>query len=193
MRFLIWALIFTITVGAGFGSLALSAFAQNTGVAPVYIDRAIYKAAQEGLLCSQETIDKLSPSEREARIKVCGLELEIDSELEELNVESEELQASTAEPEVQTSSATSEILASTAEPNSTVVNTEGEEVSILPNPDVDFVEEYVVKFDGNESKDTIFYGGVVPFVALPDSELATEDSFFNEESFSVFFYLKRKF
>ncbi len=64
---------------------------------------------------------------------------------------------------------------------------------MLPDSNVEFVEEYVVKYDGNKSKDTIFYGGVVPFVALPDSELATEDSFFNEESFSVFFYLKRKF
>ncbi len=62
---------------------------------------------------------------------------------------------------------------------------------MLPNPEVDFVEDYVVKFDGD--KDTIFLGGVVPFVAIPDTELATDDSFFNDDSFSVFFYLKRKF
>lgn len=167
-------------------------FAQNTAVAPVYIDRAIYNAAQEGLLCNPETIEKLDPSEREARERVCGLDLKIDSEIEELDTESEEVKASPSEPEVQTSSATSELQASTAEPNSsTAVTTDGEEVSILPNPEVEFVEDYMVKFDGN--KDTIFYGGVVPFVALPDGELATEDSFFNEDSFSVFFYLKRKF
>lgn len=72
-------------------------------------------------------------------------------------------------------------------------NSQEEEISLLPNPEVDFIEEYMVKFDGNKSRDTIFYGGVVPFVALPDAELSTEDSFFNEESFSFFLYFKRKF
>lgn len=76
---------------------------------------------------------------------------------------------------------------------STNENGEQEQISLLPNPEVDFVEEYMVKFDSKKSRDTIFYGGVVPFVALPDGELANQDSFFNEDSFSVFFYLKRKF
>ena len=48
-------------------------------------------------------------------------------------------------------------------------------------------------FNANKSRNTIFYGGVVPFVAIPDTELSTEDSFFNDESFSFFLYFKRKF
>lgn len=68
-----------------------------------------------------------------------------------------------------------------------------EELTLLPNPEVEFVEEYMLTFDGNKSRDTIFYGGVVPFVALPDAELSTEDRFFNDESFSFFLYFKRKF
>ncbi len=190
-------LVLMIFFGSSFIPFGNELLAQNTAVAPIYIDRAIYKAAQEGLICSKETIESLDPSEREARIKVCGFDFDIENEIkesdiEETNIESNEQQASTAEPEIETSSATSEPEASTAEPNSsTVVNSEGEEVSLLPNPEVEFVDEYVLKFDGN--KDTIFFGGVVPFVAIPDTELANEDSFFNEESFSVFFYLKRKF
>lgn len=70
---------------------------------------------------------------------------------------------------------------------------EQQQVSLLPNPEVEFVEDYMLKFGDGKPRDTIFYGGLVPFVALPDSELVTEDSFFNDDSFSVFFYLKRKF
>lgn len=72
-------------------------------------------------------------------------------------------------------------------------NQKDEEISLLPDPEVQFIEDYMVKFDSHKAQDTIFFGGVVPFVALPDSELVTEDSFFNDDSFSVFFYLKRKF
>ena len=176
-------LVLMTFLGSGLIPFDSELFAQNTAVAPIYIDRAIYKTAQEGLICGKETIESLDPSEREAREKVCGLDFEIESEIEELDIESEEVQASSAEPDTQ---------ASAAEPkNSTVVNSDGEEISLVPNPEVEFIEEYMLKFDGN--KDTIFFGGVVPFVAIPDTELATEDSFFNEESFSVFFYLKRKF
>lgn len=84
-----------------------------------------------------------------------------------------------------------EPLASTS--NDPETNETNEEVTIILNPEISFVEDYVSKLDSNKSRDTIFYGGVVPFVALPDGELSTEDSFFNEESFSIFFYLKRKF
>ena len=59
--------------------------------------------------------------------------------------------------------------------------------------EVQFVEDYMLNFDGSKSRNTIIYGGVVPFVALPDSELSTEDRFFNDESFSLFLYFKRKF
>ncbi len=183
-------LVLLTFLGSGLIPFDSESYAQNTGVAPVYIDQAIYNAAQEGFICSQETLDKLDPSEREARIKVCGLDLEIDTELEEPNIESEEV-ASPADTEIQASTGEPEAQASTSESNSLVVNDEREEVSLLPNPEVDFVEDYVVKFDGD--KDTIFLGGVVPFVAIPDTELATDDSFFNDDSFSVFFYLKRKF
>ena len=175
-------------LGSSFILFGSETIAQNTGVAPIYIDRAIYNAAQEGLICSKETIEKLEPSEREERIKVCGLELEVESESL-----SEKLQTSTSEPDAQAPAAESETQVTQPEPNVTVVIDDDEEISLLPDPNVEFVEEYVVKYDGKQSKDTIFYGGVVPFVALPDGELATEDSFFNEESFSVFFYLKRKF
>ena len=175
-------LVLLTFLGSGLVPFGGELYAQNMGVAPVYIDQAIYNAAQEGFICSPETIEKLDPSEREARIKVCGLNFKIDSEVQNTVIEDHELQASTVVPETQEPA---------AEPNKTVVNSEGEEVSLLPNPEVDFVEDYVVKFDGN--KDTIFLGGVVPFVAIPDTELATDDSFFNDDSFSVFFYLKRKF
>lgn len=75
----------------------------------------------------------------------------------------------------------------------TLYNDNDEQISLLPNPEVEFVDEYMIKFDSFKSRDTIFYGGVVPFVALPDGELANEDNFFNEESLSIFLYFKRKF
>ena len=186
IQVLIRVLVLITFFGSFFIPFATETIAQNTVVAPIYIDRAIYKAAQEGLICSEETIEKLDPSEREERKKVCGLELELETE-------GEELQASTSEPDLQAPATESETPTFQSEPNATLVIDDDEEISLLPDSNVEFVEEYVVKYDGNKSKDTIFYGGVVPFVALPDSELATEDSFFNEESFSVFFYLKRKF
>ena len=70
---------------------------------------------------------------------------------------------------------------------------EQEEISLLPNPEVEFIDDYMLKFGDGKPRNTIFFGGVVPFVAIPDGILANEDRFFNEDSFSVFFYLKRKF
>ncbi len=64
---------------------------------------------------------------------------------------------------------------------------------ILPDPGVMFVDEENIDFQKFNSGDTILYGGVLPFVALPDADLETEDSFFNEESFSLFLYFKTKF
>ena len=64
---------------------------------------------------------------------------------------------------------------------------------ILPNPGVMFVDEENIDFQKFGSGDTVLYGGVLPFVALPDADLETEDSFFNEESFSLFLYFKTKF
>lgn len=85
------------------------------------------------------------------------------------------------------------IIPNSSSPTDTAFDENDEQISLLPNPDVDFIEDYMVKFDNQKSRDTIFFGGVVPFVAIPDGEFSTEDSFFNEESFSVFLYLKRKF
>lgn len=65
--------------------------------------------------------------------------------------------------------------------------------TLLPNPDIGFVEDGRLDFEEFRSRETIFYGGLVPFVAVPDSSLATEDHFFNEDSFSLFLYFKRKF
>lgn len=64
---------------------------------------------------------------------------------------------------------------------------------LLPNPGVMFVDEESIDFQKFSSGDTVLYGGVLPFVALPDADLETEDSFFNEESFSLFLYFKTKF
>ncbi len=65
--------------------------------------------------------------------------------------------------------------------------------SLLPNPEIGFVEDGQINYQSFQSRDTLFLGGVVPFVAIPDSDLATEDRFFNDQSFSLFLYFKRKF
>ncbi len=64
---------------------------------------------------------------------------------------------------------------------------------ILPNPGIMFVDEENIDFQQFTSGDTVLYGGILPFVALPDGDLETEDSVFNEESFSFFLYFKTKF
>ncbi len=68
-----------------------------------------------------------------------------------------------------------------------------DETKILPDPGVMFVDEENIDFKKFSSGDTVLYGGVLPFVALPDGDLESEDSFFNEESFSLFLYFKTKF
>jgi len=68
-----------------------------------------------------------------------------------------------------------------------------DKTKILPNPGITFVDEENIDFKQFSSGDTVLYGGVLPFVALPDSDLQTEDSFFNGESFSLFLYFKTKF
>lgn len=68
--------------------------------------------------------------------------------------------------------------------------------SLLPNPEIGFVEEGAINYSDYEifrARDTIFYGGVLPFVAIPDDDLANEDRFFNEDSISLFLYFKKKF
>ena len=68
-----------------------------------------------------------------------------------------------------------------------------DKTKILPNPGIAFVDEDNIDFQKFTSGDTVLYGGVLPFVALPDGDLQTEDSFFNEDSFSLFLYFKTKF
>ena len=65
--------------------------------------------------------------------------------------------------------------------------------SLLPNPEIGFVEDGQINYSSFHSRNTLFLGGVVPFVAVPDSDLANEDHFFNNESFSLFLYFKKKF
>ena len=65
--------------------------------------------------------------------------------------------------------------------------------SLLPNPEIGFVEDGQINYQSFHSRNTLFLGGVLPFVAVPDSDLATEDHFFNDQSFSLFLYFKRKF
>lgn len=64
---------------------------------------------------------------------------------------------------------------------------------LLPNPEIKFIEEGKVNYEQFQSKETIFYGGLVPFVAVHDADLETDDHFFNPESVSLFLYFKRKF
>lgn len=73
-------------------------------------------------------------------------------------------------------------------------NSEGlSESPILPNPNIKFIEEDKLNFEQLQSKETIFYGGLVPFVAVHDADLETDDHFFNPQSVSLFLYFKRKF
>ena len=69
-----------------------------------------------------------------------------------------------------------------------------EDSTLIPTSNVQFIYDneraYLRQL---QSGDTIIYGGLVPFVAVPDSSLATKDHFFNRDSVSVFLYFKRKF
>ncbi|MEW6145645.1 MAG: hypothetical protein AB1598_11565 [Thermodesulfobacteriota bacterium] len=68
-----------------------------------------------------------------------------------------------------------------------------DENPFLPNSRIAFIEEGKLNYDQFQSKETIFYGGLVPFVAVHDADLETDDHFFNPESFSLFLYFKKKF
>ncbi len=68
-----------------------------------------------------------------------------------------------------------------------------DENPLLPNPQIAFVEDEKMNFEQFQSKETIFYGGLIPFTAIHDADLKTEDHFFNPDSFSLFLYFKRKF
>ena len=64
---------------------------------------------------------------------------------------------------------------------------------ILFNPGVKFIDDGQLYFQQFQGKQTIFYGGLVPFVAVHDSSLDTNDHFLNPQSISLFLYFKRKF
>jgi len=71
-----------------------------------------------------------------------------------------------------------------------VLTTESE---LLPNPQIAFIEDEKLNYSQFQSKDTIFYGGLLPFVAVHDADLQTNDHFINPQSVSLFLYFKRKF
>ena len=64
---------------------------------------------------------------------------------------------------------------------------------ILINPGVKFIDEDKLIYEQLQKKETIFYGGIVPFVAVHDADLQTNDHFLNSDSISLFLYFKRKF
>jgi hypothetical protein len=173
MRVYLWVFILIAFVGSGLSSLGSELIAQNSNPNPASINREYNNSEQDSLVCSDDEIKALNSVENEpgksskTEINACRADFKVETE----------------------AIGTSE---STAKSEGTV-NEDGEQISLLPNPEVEFVDEYMVKFDSFRSRDTIFYGGLLPFVAIPDSELANEDRFFNEESFSVFLYFKRKF
>ncbi len=62
---------------------------------------------------------------------------------------------------------------------------------LVPSGDLVFyTEEQGIKF---KERDTMFYGGMLPFFALPDSNLESNDKVLNKESISFFLYFKTKF
>ena len=63
----------------------------------------------------------------------------------------------------------------------------------MPNPNIAFFESRFLKFDNFAQEETTFYAGALPFLALPDANLETDDSVFDADSFSFFLYFKRKF
>jgi len=173
MRVYLWVFILIAFVGSGLSSLGNELIAQNTDLNSVLINGKDKNSEQDSFVCTDDEIKDLNSVENEpgksskTEINDCRADFKVETE------------------SVGTSEATAK--------SEGTVNEDGEQISLLPNPEVEFVDEYMVKFDSFKSKDTIFYGGLVPFVAIPDTELANEDPFFNEESFSVFLYFKRKF
>jgi len=173
MRVYLGAFILIIFVGSGFSSVANELIAQNTNLNPTSVNEEYDNSDEDSYVCPDNEINVLNSIENEpgttseAEINACSADYKSESDVASTSISPEK--------------------------RDKTVNEDGEQISLLPNPEVEFIDDYMVKFDGLKSRDTLFYGGVLPFVALPDSELANEDSFFNEESFSVFLYFKRKF
>jgi len=168
MQFLIGVFITIVILGSGLSSYGNELIAQRSPIVPTSLNGNYSFSEQENSVCSGEesfsTVDGAAENSKENNTCEPGQAVEIE-----------------AKPAPNTSS------------NYPAFNEADEEISLLPNPEVEFVEDFMLEFNSNKSRNTIFYGGVVPFVALPDAELSTEDSFFNDESFSLFLYFKRKF
>jgi len=171
MQVYLWVFIFIMFVGSGLSSVGNELIAQNSDLNPTSVSGEYSKSEQDRSVCTDKEINTLNPIESElgttseAKINACSADYKADV------------------------AGTSNSPAKGDE----IVNEDGDQISLLPNPEVEFIDEYMVKFDSFKARETLFYGGVLPFVAIPDDELANEDSFFNEESFSVFLYFKRKF
>ncbi len=168
MQVLIGVFVTIIIMGSGLSSFGNELFAQRSPIVPTSLTGNYTISEQENSVCSGEesfsTLDDISENSKENT--VCEQERTVEIE---------------AKPAPNSSS------------NYPEFNEADEEISLLPDPGVEFVDDFMLDFNANKSRNTIFYGGVVPFVALPDTELSTEDSFFNDESFSFFLYFKRKF
>lgn len=172
MRVYLWVFILTIFIGSGLSSVGNELIAQNSNLIPISI-KGEYLTVQDSYVCPENEDNAINPIENESsgnsdgEINACSADYKAESDV----------------------TGTSRSQAKSDE----IINEDGEQISLLPNPEIEFIDEYMVNFDNFRSRDTIIYGGVLPFVALPDDQLANEDSFFNEESFSVFLYFKRKF
>jgi hypothetical protein len=69
-----------------------------------------------------------------------------------------------------------------------------ENISLIINPNIQFIDENGnVYYQQLQSRDTIFYGGFLPFVAFHDDILANNDHLVNLNSVSLFLYFKKKF
>lgn len=172
MRVCSYVLAVIILVGSYIESYSGDLIAQRTPLAPTSINSHYFISEQDSSVCPQDeaSIGTNSAGKMEERLSAsdsCEPDSTVNAEIE-----------STPNSSSSTDSNINEL---------------DEEISLLPDPEVQFVEDYMLNFDGSKSRNTIIYGGVVPFVALPDSELSTEDRFFNDESFSFFLYFKRKF
>jgi len=168
MQVLIGFFVTIIIMGSGLSSLGNELFAQRSPIGLTSINGNYTISEQENSVCSEDesfsTVNDIAGNSKDNNM--CEPEHTVEIE---------------AKP------------AANSSPNYPSFNEVEEEISLLPNPEVEFIEDYMLEFNANKSRNTIFYGGVVPFVAIPDTELSTEDSFFNDESFSFFLYFKRKF
>jgi hypothetical protein len=63
-------------------------------------------------------------------------------------------------------------------------------VSVLPSKEFNLTEEIRAS---NKDKTLIVWGGLVPFVSIPDADEKEQQNAFATENFSIFWHLKKKF